>query len=94
MIILYTDKEGGEWIPFNTPMSVDDIRNNLWGPEDNGAIMDEENGFKVYIPNGDLLPQYIANYKPGQERTLNYWADQGEGWDWETIESYREKEAQ
>jgi len=26
LIILYTDHEAGEWIPFNTPVSMEDIR--------------------------------------------------------------------
>jgi len=65
VIILYTETEGGEWIPFNTPLSVDDIHGNLWGPEDNGAIIEDG---ALYSPNGDLLPTFHSILLPDASR--------------------------
>jgi len=65
MVILFTDKEGSEWIPFNTPLSVDDIHGNLWGPDDNGAIIEDD---ALYSPNGDLLPTFHSILLPDASR--------------------------
>jgi len=53
VVILYTEKEGGEWIPFNTPMSVEEIHDNLWKQNDDGMIVKEEG---LYYPHSDVLP--------------------------------------
>jgi len=56
MFILYTDKKGGEWIPWNTPLSIQDIRENLWVRGVDNAMIDEEKG--LYCPAFDLLPMF------------------------------------
>jgi len=53
MVILYTETEGGEWIPFNTPMSAKEIHDNLWKQNDDGMICKEDG---LYYPHSDILP--------------------------------------
>jgi len=87
MVILFTETEGGEWIPFNTPLSVDDIHGNLWGPDDNGAIIEDD---ALYSPNGDLLPTFHSILLPDASRwdaantewTYYLWGPEFDRW-WE-----------
>lgn len=65
LIILYTNQEGGHWTPFNTPLSVYEIKQFLWSEADNGMIQESE---WFYYPNSNLLPVFHSILLPNAAR--------------------------
>lgn len=77
MIILYTDREGGDWIPFNTPLNWAQLQEVLaWaitGERDFPAIFAKsgpKNRSDILYPEGDNLPRFHSIL-----------VDDGERWD-------------
>lgn len=59
MTILYTDRMGGDWIPFNTPLSDEEIKETLRTENDEGEIGEgDERTNWLYYPASDLLPVF------------------------------------
>lgn len=73
MIILYTDIEGGEWIPFNTPFNRDEIMDVMLIAETGGCDRPAICGgtrdeCAVFVPEGDCLPRLHSIMLPTAER--------------------------
>lgn len=69
MIILYTAKEGGEWIPFETPYLENEIRAMI--DENNSGIVLSSPGdptTTTYVPINNKLPTFYSILMPTAAR--------------------------
>jgi|TARA_Y100000034_G_scaffold135640_1_gene208397 hypothetical protein len=70
MFILYTENEGGEWTPWNTPLSNKEIMDGLWG-EGDGGMVSEYDGITS-------CQAYIERFPIKNKEPYDFlWRDQG-----------------
>ena len=71
MIILYTDQQGGHWIPWNSPLTVTELQKTVAyaesGRRDFPAIFWDK-GCNLFYPDGDTLPRFHSILLPTPAR--------------------------